>query len=232
MNSKALLTASLNHQNPGKVPVDFGGTPVSGMHISCVEALRNHFGLCREPVKVCEPYQMLGIIGDELKEHLGIDTYSILPRNNMFGFANENWKEFVTSWGQEILVPGEFHVNHSSEGELLIYPQGDMTAMPSGRMPGSSFFFDSIIRQNHFDPDNLDPEDNLEEFRPLSPEDLDHYKRESQLASAQNRAVVAVIGGLALGDIALVPAPFLKDPRGIRDVSEWYMSTALRPDYI
>ena len=35
-----------------------------------------------------------------------------------------------------------------------------------------------------------------------------------------------------MGDIALVPAPFLKQPKGIRDVTEWYISTSLRRDYI
>ena len=36
----------------------------------------------------------------------------------------------------------------------------------------------------------------------------------------------------AFGDIALVPAPFLKHPRGIRAVEEWYVSTVLRKDYV
>ena len=43
---------------------------------------------------------------------------------------------------------------------------------------------------------------------------------------------MATIGGTALGDVALVPAPFLKHPRGIRDIQEWYISTALRPDLV
>ena len=38
--------------------------------------------------------------------------------------------------------------------------------------------------------------------------------------------------GTALGDIALVPAPFLKYPRGIRDVAEWYVSTRSRRPYL
>ncbi len=29
-----------------------------------------------------------------------------------------------------------------------------------------------------------------------------------------------------------MPAPFLKRPKGIRDISEWYMTTAARPDYV
>jgi uroporphyrinogen-III decarboxylase len=38
--------------------------------------------------------------------------------------------------------------------------------------------------------------------------------------------------GSAFGDIALVPAPWLKNPRGIRDIEEWYLSTISRRDYI
>jgi len=38
--------------------------------------------------------------------------------------------------------------------------------------------------------------------------------------------------GTAFGDIALVPAPWMKRPRGIRDIAEWYVSTALRKDYV
>lgn len=38
--------------------------------------------------------------------------------------------------------------------------------------------------------------------------------------------------GTAFGDIALVPAPWMKNPKGIRDIEEWYISTAIRKDYI
>ncbi len=40
------------------------------------------------------------------------------------------------------------------------------------------------------------------------------------------------LGGMAYGDIALVPGPTLKNPKGIRDITEWYMSTVTRQDYI
>jgi uroporphyrinogen-III decarboxylase len=43
---------------------------------------------------------------------------------------------------------------------------------------------------------------------------------------------VASFGGTGFGDIALVPAPFLKNPKGIRDVTEWYCSTRSRRDYV
>jgi len=40
------------------------------------------------------------------------------------------------------------------------------------------------------------------------------------------------VPGAAFGDIALVPATFLKHPKGIRDVEEWYISTVARKDYV
>lgn len=46
------------------------------------------------------------------------------------------------------------------------------------------------------------------------------------------RGSIFATPGTGLGDIALVPAPFLPHPRGIRDVAEWYMSTVTRQDYI
>ena len=117
-------------------------------------------------------------------------------------------------------------------GDTLIYPGGDTTAPPSGRMPEGGYFFDSIIRQEPLVEENLDPADNLEEFGPVSEKELDHFRTESRRAASSGRAVIAGFGGTAFGDIALVPGPFLKHPKGIRDVTEWYISTLTRQDYI
>jgi len=232
MNSKERLQATLNHQAPDRVCVDFGSTAVSGVHVSCVAALREHYGLERRAVKVHEPYQMLGWIDDDLMDVLGVDVTGIIPRNTMFGFPNENWREYRLPWGQEVLVSEFFQTTTDTAGDLLIYPEGDRKAPPSGRMPASGFFFDSIVRQEPIDEDKLDPADNLEEFGPITQEDLDYFQTETERAAGSGRGVAANFGGTAFGDIALVPAPFLKQPKGIRDISEWYMSTALRPDYI
>jgi len=37
---------------------------------------------------------------------------------------------------------------------------------------------------------------------------------------------------MAFGDIALVPAPWMKHPKGIRGVEEWYLATLAYPGYI
>jgi hypothetical protein len=135
-------------------------------------------------------------------------------------------------WGQVVLVSGNFKTSPSPDGGLFIYPEGDTSALPSGHMPKSGYFFDTIIRQEPIIEEKLKVEDNLEEFAPITDEDLEYFRREMAQAAKTGRAVVATFGGTALGDIALVPGPFLKHPRGIRDVAEWYMSTVTRPDYV
>jgi uroporphyrinogen-III decarboxylase len=99
-------------------------------------------------------------------------------------------------------------------------------------MPRGGYFFDVIVRQPPLDEEKLNPEDNMEEFKLIAQEDLDHLVRSTQSASATGLGVIATFGGTAFGDIALVPGPFLKDPKGIRDITEWYVSTSSRRDYI
>src|SRR4051794_9715947 len=175
---------------PDRIPIDLGSTAVTGVHVSCLAALRDHFGLAAMPVKVHEPYQMLGWMDDDLAEALGIDTAGVFPRENMFGFANENWKEWSFR-GLPVLVPGGFCVTEEPGGDILIYPKGDRSAAPSGRMPLGSAFFDTIVRQPPFDEDNLHPADNLEEFGPVTEADLEHFARGAERASATGRGVVA-----------------------------------------
>ena len=117
-------------------------------------------------------------------------------------------------------------------GDVYLFPEGDTSVPPSGHMPAGGYFFDAIVRQGPIDEAKLDPADNCEEFKPLSPADLDHWRRELARVRGETRAVVGGIGGMAFGDIALVPAVFLKHPKGIRDVGEWYISLADRRDYV
>jgi hypothetical protein len=212
MNRRERVLQTLNHRQPDRLPIDFGSTAVSGMHVSCVEALRGRLGLEKRPVKVHEPYQMLGLLEDDLLDALDIDAAGTMPIKTLFGFPVTNWKEWRTPWGQDVLVPRDFQTTRRGNG-VVIYPEGDTSAAPSGYMPEGSFFFDTIIRQPPIDEEKLDLRDNLEEFRPLSQSDLAFLKSEVESTAASGRAVVSGIGGTAFGDIALVPAPFLKAPK-------------------
>ncbi len=231
-SSKQNFIKTINHQQPEKVVVDFGSTAVTGIHVLIVEQLRNYYGLEKKPVKVTEPYQMLGEIDSELIEAMNIDVVGLFSAKNMFGVPNDDWKIHITPWGQEVLFPENFNYTYNSKGDILMYPEGDTSVPPSAMMPKSGYFFDALDRQQPVDESTLKVEDNLEEFGSVTDEEISYWKDQINLQDNNRKAVVASLGGTALGDIALVPAIGMKNPKGIRGVEEWYISTLIREDFI
>lgn len=235
MTSRERIQTACAHRQPDKLPVDFGGGFQAGIHVSIVYKLRQALGLDRPgtPVKVVEVYQMLGEVAPDLQAALGVDVVSLHGTGTMFGFPQLEFKEWQLADGTPVLVPKDFNTQYEPNGDLLQWPANDRSVPASGRMPAEGHFFDAIIRQEPVDDAKLNPADNTEEFGPVPEAELEHYRRLAErLATTTDKAVFCTFGGLTFGDIALVPATFLRRPKGIRDVEEWYISTASRPDYI
>ncbi len=235
MNHRERVLCALDHREPDRVPVDLGATAVTGIHVSALGRLRRAVlgpSAAASPLRVHEPYQMLGLVDREVRDALGLDVVGVTPRRTMFGFECRDWKPLTLFDGTECEVPGGFEISITDEGDWLIHPEGDRSAPPSARMPAGGYFFDAIIRQPPLDESHLDPAENTEEFADLSEDDLAWYEAEARRLAAEGRAVVLSMPGTAFGDIALVPAPWMKYPRGIRDVEEWYVSLAARPAYV
>jgi len=230
--SRRNFLLTVNHRQPDRLVVDFGSAPVTGIHAVVVEKLRDYYGLEKRPVKIIEPYQMLGEIDEELVKAMKVDVIGLAGEKNMFGIPNRDWKLHRTFWGQEVLLPGEFNCTFNENGDMLIYPEGDTSVPPSAVMPKTGYFFDAIERQEAFDDTTLKLSDNLEEFGRVTDRDLEFWGEQIREVEGSGKAVVANPGGTALGDIALVPAVQLKNPKGIRGVAEWYMSTLIREDLV
>ncbi|MGO9961803.1 MAG: uroporphyrinogen decarboxylase family protein [Acidimicrobiales bacterium] len=233
-SSRERVEEALNHREGDRVPLDLGATSCSGIHVSSLYALRQALGLDTPgtPVRVCEPFQMLGEVTPDLLDCLGIDAVRVGLPNNFFGFRNEDWKPWTTFDGTPVLVPGQFPTEPEPNGDLFMYPKGDRSAPPCARMPASGFYFDSITRQEPLEEARLDPADNLEEFALIDDESLEYARGEVARLGATGRALLGEIGGTGFGDAALVPGPTLAHPRGVRDLQQWYMSLVNRPTYV
>jgi hypothetical protein len=235
MNSRQRIATVLNREVPDRVPIDFGAGGQTGIMASTLYKIKKYYRILEpgERIKVTEPYQLLGEVDEKLRTMLDLDVVGVSGLYNMFGFKDENYKPWTLFDGTPVWVPEMFNTELNQDGGIYMYAQGDKNYPPSSVIPKDGFYFDAIIRQIHFDPENLHPEDNTEEFGPISQEELDHIKKQvDDTYENTEYGIYLTIPGAAFGDVALVPATFLKDPKGIRDITEWYISTALRPDYI
>jgi len=234
MTSRERLAATLNHQAPDHLCVDFGAGLQTGMGASAVHRLRQ--AVLGQPdfrVKVIEPYQMLGEIDEELRQALGLDVVGVHGPGTMFGFKNEGWKPFTLFDGTPVLVPEKFNVTPADDGGWLMYPEGDTSVPPCAWMPKGSHFFDSLNRQQPLDETKLDPAENCEEMGPVGEEEVRHLAQTARRWHETTSAgIYLTLPGTAFGDIALVPAPWMKNPKGIRGVAEWYMATVAHRDYV
>lgn len=233
MNSRERIIATLNHQPTDRLPIDFGGTVLSGAHVSVISQLREKLGLSGGPVKVSEPAQMLGEVDADLADAVMSDVVFLPGPANVFAFEQDNWKPWRTFDGTDVLVPEKFNTEPADDGSILMYAGGDKSYPASAKMPKGGFYFDAIIRQKPIVESELKAEDNLEEFAILDDETLAKWQKNAdELYANTDRAISTGFPGTGFGDVFLVPAPFLKDPKGIRDIEEWYISTITRKDLI
>lgn len=235
LSSRHRLQAVLDHKPTDRLCVDIGAGGQTGMGCCAVHRLREAvLGRTGHKVKVTEPYQMLGEIDEQLRQALKLDVVGVHPPCDMFGIRQEKWKPFTMPVdGTEVLVPGDFNYTKDGNDDLLMYPEGDTSVPPCAKMPKGSYFWDALNRQQVIDESKLNPMDNCEEFGIMSDADVEYFKNKVDWYYENTDAgIYLTFPGLAFGDIALVPATWMKHPKGIRDVEEWYVSTVIRRDYV
>lgn len=234
MNSRERVLAAINHREPDKVPLDLGGCGQTGINASSLYALRKAYGLPEHPIKICEPYQMLGEIEPDILEKTGADVLPLWNRGTLLGTGGQVTKPWNMPDGTPVLMTEDFEYDTDEKGNTFVYPCGDRTAPYSAHMPAGGSFFDGIDRAGEYDEDNLTPlEDFRESYQVKSEEDCVYWEKESRrLYENTDLAVMGVLGGMGLGDAAEIPGPFLKHPKGIRRMEDWLMAHLLYPEYI
>lgn len=185
MNSREAFLRTAEHREPGRLVLDFGATPLTGIHVETISKLRRHYGLLRNPIRIIEPFQMLGEVGWEMVDSIGIDVVGAEGKNNVFGFDNHApFKEWKTPWNQRVMVPYRFNTTKDAEGNVLIHPNGDLTQKACAKLPKDGFQFESLT------------ENASGKFavRTFDEKELEHWRIEVDKAYYSGKAIVADFG--------------------------------------
>ncbi len=234
MTSRERVETALRHEKPDRVPIDLGGSGQTGINASVLYQLRRELGLKEKPIDVCEPFQLLGHVDEDLRELLGIDTVPLWNPGTMIGTRFGSWVDWEMPDGTPVRMPGDFQYDEAAGGGIVVYPQGDRTVAPSVRLPEGGSFFDNIDRAPAVDESDMDPIRDFQNiYGQFSDDDIRFIENScTGLYEQTDCAIHFNFNGGGFGDAAIIPGPFEKHPRGIRRLEEWYMAHYIHPEYL
>lgn len=146
--SRKRVLAAVNHEEPDRVPIDLGGTIVSGIMAGPLHRLRQRLGLKEKRVKVYDVFQMLGEVEMDVIEKLHIDVLPIETPALFFEIKRENYKPGKLFDGTPVLVPGDFNVEIDEEGDWFLHEEGDPKKPIVAKMPKGGYYFDRSSRNS------------------------------------------------------------------------------------
>jgi uroporphyrinogen decarboxylase len=134
MESRERVLASLAHREPDRIPLDLGGTVVTGIHRVAYTTLRDYLGLPRSPVGVGDIVQQLAVVDDDVAARLDVDVRGAgpgsVPVYEPTLSAVDGYRTFTDMWGIGWRMP----VDHPLYFDMCRHPlSGAETVSDVGR---------------------------------------------------------------------------------------------------
>ena len=159
MTSRERVTAALSHEETDRVPIDFGGSRITGIAATAYKKLLQYLGR-DEGVRLYDIKQQLAMPSIEMTRFMGGDIAQLTrlgPTTGMPFLQIDRWKEGKMTDGSPCLVPEEYDPLFCDDESMEIHRDGDTFA----RRSSGSLYFDVTIAP-------------LRDAN--TPEDIDDYK--------------------------------------------------------
>lgn len=152
MNSRSRVLAALKHEPHDRIPVDLGGTVVTGICPQVHDALRRELGLRITPSKVIEPVTIVAEVEAPLRKALEIDTITLC----LEGGSLHGWQPWKMSDGTEVQLSSDLDVKERGDGGWNLIRAGKTI----GTMPPGGLYFDELeyVKWRDYDPGALTDE--------------------------------------------------------------------------
>jgi uroporphyrinogen decarboxylase len=142
------VLAALNHRQPDKVPIDFGGHRSSGIAAMAYVKLRKALGLPPRPIRVYDPVQQLAIIDDDVLERFQVDTIEL---GRGFALDDKHWANWTLPDGTPCQMPAWALPERQDKQWVLRSQSGRVLA----RMPDGAIYFEQCYWP-YLEQDDLD----------------------------------------------------------------------------
>ncbi len=135
MTPRERVLAALEHREPDRVPVDFGGHRSSGMAAVAYAKLRKALGLPQRAIRVYDPIQQLAIIDDDVLDRFHVDTIEL---GRGFAQDDEHWADWTLPDGTPCQMP-KWALPERADGQWLLRAESGRVV---GRMPDGALYFE------------------------------------------------------------------------------------------
>ncbi|NPV53058.1 MAG: methyltransferase [Firmicutes bacterium] len=191
MTHRERVLASLNHEEPDRVAIDFGGMRSTGIHAMAYNQLKKHLGLAGGRTRVYDIMQQLAEPEKEVLDILGGDVVQLHRYEPSFGVNIRAWKKGTLLDGSECEYPLDLNPVVAEDGSKLIVQDGTVVA----RMPKDGFWYDFA----YFPLANAESYKDIDEyeFPDITGEELEFLREEAKQLKATmgEYAVLGAFGG-------------------------------------
>jgi len=128
MNSRERVLAALTHREPDRVPIDLGGSLVTGIGAVAYSHLKRCLGLEGDPPRVADIILQLAEVEEPVRRRFGVDVIGLPALEPVPGVRNLCWKPWTLPDGSPALISADFAPHVTERGDLLIRaPDGTVT---------------------------------------------------------------------------------------------------------
>lgn len=142
MNSRERVLTALNHKEPDMIPIDFGGSKISGIMAVAYNKLKKYLNFKGGETKLYDIKQQLVDPHPELIKLMGgdvIQLYRLKPTTGI-GMKVDRWKKGKLFDGEECLVPEEYYPVKGKNERLEIWEDGNLIAF----LPKGAIYFENV----------------------------------------------------------------------------------------
>jgi len=128
-----VLTA-LRHQEPDRVPIDFGATGDSTIVAVAYQELRKHLGLGPSTTRVVDIYQHTAVIEEDVRQALDVDVMPVFDEPN-------EWRKDTLADGSPAEFPTRFRPHLQDDGSQVVFDAAGNVVL---KMPRGGHYFDPV----------------------------------------------------------------------------------------
>lgn len=137
MTSRERVRNALEHNEPDRVPVDFGGHRSSGIAAIAYAKLKKALGITDGDIYVYDMLQQLAIVETEVLDALAVDTVEL---GRAFMTEKMDWQDWVLPDGTPCKIPAYINAEKRADDWYLVSDAGrDLAIQKKG-----CFYFEQI----------------------------------------------------------------------------------------